>query len=166
SPFIVIGTQNPSAAYDGTYALPTAQLDRFLARVSIGYPTAEQELALLSDGMPHVAPVSTPGELRRAQQAVHSVHTSHALVRYVVALLVATRTHPLVEVGASPRAGLLLIAAARAHAVIDGRDFVIPDDVQALAHVVLRHRLRLSLSAPIDGAENVVADALAEVAAQ
>ncbi|MEA2212458.1 MAG: MoxR-like ATPase [Solirubrobacteraceae bacterium] len=165
-PFIVIGTQNPSAAYDGTYALPAAQLDRFLARVSIGYPTGEQELALLSDGVPQVASVSTPGELRRAQQAVDSVHTSRALVRYVVALLVATRTHAWVEVGASPRAGLLLIAAARAHAAIDGRDFVVPDDVQAMAPVVLRHRLRLSGSAPSDGAEDVVADALAQVTAQ
>jgi MoxR-like ATPase len=166
SPFIVIGTQNPSAAYDGTYALPAAQLDRFLARVSIGYPSAEQELALLSDGVPHVASVSTPGELRCAQQAVQSVHTSHALGRYVVALLVATRTHPWVEVGASPRAGLLLIAAARARAAIEGRDFVLPDDVQAMAPVVLHHRLRLSVGAPVDGAANVVADALAGVAAQ
>jgi MoxR-like ATPase len=166
SPFIVIGTQNPAAAYDGTYALPGAQLDRFMARVSIGYPTAEQELALLSDGVAQVAAVSTPHELRRAQQTVHSVHTSDALVRYVVALLAATRQHPLVEVGASPRAGLLLLAAARAHAAIDGRDFVVPDDVQAMAPVVLRHRLRLAVGAPIDGAENVVADALADVAAR
>jgi MoxR-like ATPase len=166
SPFIVIGTQNPAAAYDGTYALPGAQLDRFMARVSIGYPTAEQELALLSDGVAQVAPVSTPRELRRAQQTVHSVHTSDALIRYVVALLAATRQHPLVEVGASPRAGLLLLAAARAHAAIDGRDFVVPDDVQAMAPVVLRHRLRLAVGAPIDGAENVVADALADVAAR
>ena len=165
SPFIVIGTQNPSAAYDGTYPLPQAQLDRFLARVSIGYPTAEQELALLSDGVHGVVPISTPGELRKAQQAVRSVHASQALARYVVGLLAATRTHPLVDVGASPRAGLLLIAAARAHAAIDGREYVVPDDVQAVAHAVLRHRLRLSVTAPAEGAETVVADALDAVAA-
>jgi MoxR-like ATPase len=166
SPFIVIGTQNPAAAYDGTYALPGAQLDRFMARVSIGYPTAEQEMALLSDGVPHVAPVSTPHELWRAQQAVRAVHTSQALVRYVVALLAATRRHPLVEVGASPRAGLLLIDAARAHAAIDGRDFVVPDDVQVMTPVVLRHRLRLAVSAPVGGAEAVITDALADVTAR
>jgi MoxR-like ATPase len=165
SPFMVIGTQNPSAAYDGTYPLPPAQLDRFLARVSIGYPTAEQELALLSGGLPGVAPIGTPAELRQAQQAVRAVHASQALARYVVGLLTATRTHPLVDVGASPRAGLLLLAAARAHAAIDAREYVVPDDVQAVAPAVLRHRLRLSVTAPVEGAETVVADALDAVAA-
>jgi MoxR-like ATPase len=118
SPFIVIATQNPAAGYDGTYALPLAQLDRFLARVSLGYPSA------------------------------------------------ATREHPLVEVGASPRAGLLLVSAARARAAVDGRDFVVPDDIQAMARAVLRHRLQLVASAPVDGAEGVVADVLATVSAR
>src|SRR6202012_5369822 len=107
SPFIVIATQNPTAAYDGTFALPPAQLDRFLARISLGYPDTEQEVALLSGNVSDVAPVSTANELRSAQEAVRTVHTSEALVRYVVALLAATRQHPMVEVGASPRAGLL-----------------------------------------------------------
>ena len=166
SPFIVIATQNPSAAYDGTYALPPAQLDRFLARVSLGYPSVEQEQALLSGGWAEVAAVSSPRELRRAQQAVCAVHTSEALVRYVVALLVATREHPAVEVGASPRAGLLLIAAARAHAATQGRGFVVPDDVQAMARPVLLHRLQLVAGAPGDAAETVVADALAAIPAR
>jgi MoxR-like ATPase len=166
SPFIVIATQNPSAAYDGTYALPPAQLDRFLARVSLGYPTVEQEMALLSGGTSPAAPVSSPRQLRRAQQAVRGVHTSQALVRYVVELLVATREHPLVEVGASPRAGLLLTAAARAHAAIRGRDFVVPDDVQTVARPVLVHRLQLAPQAPVDAAETVVADVIARVPAR
>ena len=166
SPYIVIATQNPAAGYDGTYALPLAQLDRFLARVSLGYPSAEQEMSLLCGGLSPVAPVSSPSELRAAQQAVRGVHTSQALVRYVVALLAATREHPLVEVGASPRAGLLLVSAARARAAVDGRDFVVPDDIQAMARAVLRHRLQLVASAPVDGAEGVVADVLATVSAR
>jgi MoxR-like ATPase len=166
SPFIVIATQNPSATYDGTYALPPAQLDRFLARVSLGYPAPDQEVALLGGGVSEVAAVSGPGELRAAQQAVRSVHASQALARYVVALLTATREHPLVEVGASPRAGLLLMAAARARAAIDGRDFVVPDDVQAMVPSVLAHRLQPIASAPPDAPESVVADVIAAVRAR
>jgi MoxR-like ATPase len=166
SPFIVIATQNPAAAYDGTYPLPSAQLDRFLARVTIGYPSADQEMALLSGGAQDVGPVCSPRELRRAQQAVCCVHASQVLLRYVVALLAATREHPAVEVGASPRAGVLLIAAARAHAALDGRDFVVPDDVQATAYAVLRHRLQLAASAPIDATEDVVDDVLARIPAR
>ena len=120
---------------------------------------------LRGDG-PDVASVSSPSELRGAQKAVRSVHTSEALVRYVVALLSATREHPLVEVGASPRAGLLLISAARARAAIDGRAFVVPDDVQAMAPHVLRHRLQLTPSAPSNAADRVVADALVAVPAR
>jgi MoxR-like ATPase len=166
SPFMVIATQNPSAGYDGTYPLPPAQLDRFLARVSLGYPTPEQEVAVLSGGALPVSPVSNPAELRAAQQAVGGVHSSQTLLRYIVALLVATRKHPLVEVGASPRAGEQLLAAARAHAAIGGRDFVVPDDVQAIAHAVLRHRLQLTTPAETSATEEVVADALAQVAAR
>jgi MoxR-like ATPase len=166
SPFIVIATQNPSAAYDGTFALPPAQLDRFLARISLGYPDTEQEVALLSGGVSDVAPVSCPSELRSAQEAVRSVHTSEALVRYVVALLAASREHPLVAVGASPRAGLLLVSAARARAAIDGRGFVVPDDVQAMVPHVLGHRLQLTPSAPTDAADSVVAEVLAAVPAR
>jgi MoxR-like ATPase len=166
SPFTVIATQNPTAGYDGTYALPPAQLDRFLARVSLGYPTLEQEIALLSDSLMAVSPVTSPAELRGAQQAVGGVHGSEALLRYIVALLVATREHPLIEVGASPRAGLMLLAAARAHAVIAGRDFVVPDDVQAIAPAVLHHRLQLAATAGSHAAEGVVDDVLAQVPAR
>jgi MoxR-like ATPase len=166
SPFIVIATQNPSAGYDGTYPLPPAQLDRFLARVSLGYPTAEQELTLLSSGPTLVSPVSSPPQLLAAQQAVAGVYTSQALLRYVVAVVVATREHALIEVGASPRAGLLLLAAARARAAVDGRDFVVPDDVQAMAYAVLRHRLQPVAAAGVGAADEVVADVLARVPAR
>jgi MoxR-like ATPase len=97
---------------------------------------------------------------------VGSVHASNALARYVVSLLAATRQHPFVEVGASPRAGMLLLGAARAHAAIDGREFVLPDDVQAMVPHVLGHRLQLSAGAPDGAAENVVADILAAVPAR
>jgi MoxR-like ATPase len=166
SPFMVIATQNPTAGYDGTYSLPAAQLDRFLARVSLGYPTPEQEVAVLSGGALAVSPVTSPGELRAAQLAVAAVHSSEPLLRYVVALLMATREHPLVEVGASPRAGLLLLAAGRAHAALAGRDFVLPDDVQALAHAVLRHRIQLAAPMAPGAPEKVVSDVVHQVAAR
>jgi MoxR-like ATPase len=166
SPFLVIATQNPAAAYDGTFPLPPAQLDRFLARVSLGYPTVEQEMILLQGRPSRVEPVSNPPELGAAQDAVARVHTSETLLRYVIRLLIATREHPLIEVGASPRAGLLLLDAARAHAAINGRDFVVPDDVQAMARDVLRHRLQLVGGAPPSAAETVVADALAQIPAR
>jgi MoxR-like ATPase len=166
SPFMVIATQNPSAGYDGTYSLPPAQLDRFLARVSLGYPTPEQEVAVLSSGALAVSPVTGPGELRAAQLAVGGVHSSQPLLRYVVALLVATREHPLVEIGASPRAGLLLLAGARAHAAIDGREYVVPDDVQAMAPAVLRHRIQLTGPMAPGAPENIVSDVLRQVPAR
>jgi MoxR-like ATPase len=166
APFIVIATQNPTAGYDGTYPLPPAQLDRFLARVSLGYPTAEQEVALLSGGPSQVSPVSSPSQVLAAQQAVADVHTSQALLGYVVALVTATREHPLIEVGASPRAGLLLLAAARARAALQEREFVVPDDVQAMAHAVLQHRLQPVAAAALGAADEVIADVLARVPAR
>jgi MoxR-like ATPase len=166
SPFMVIATQNPAAGYDGTYSLPSAQLDRFLAQVSLGYPTLEQEVAVLRGGPHPVSPVTSPGQLQAAQLAVARIHSSETLLRYVVALLVATREHPLVQVGASPRAGLLLLASARARAAIAGRDFVVPDDVQSMARAVLRHRIQLAAPTAPGASEKVVSDALGNVAAR
>jgi MoxR-like ATPase len=166
APFLVIATQNPSAGYDGTYPLPPAQLDRFLARVSIGYPTTEQEMTLLSCGSSQVPAVSSPQELLAAQAAVAGVHASEALLSYVVAVVAATREHPLMEVGASPRAGLMLLAAARASAALHGRDFVVPDDVQAMAPAVLPHRLQPVGAAGPGAADEVVADVLSRVPAR
>jgi MoxR-like ATPase len=167
APFIVIATQNPGAGYDGTYSLPPAQLDRFLARISLGYPTADQELALLRDGPePAAAPVSDPAWLLAAQKAAAAVHTSDALLEYIVAVLAATREHPLADVGASPRSGLLLLAAARARAALDGRAFALPDDVQAVARAVLVHRIQPAAAASAGAQEEVVADAVAKVRAR
>jgi MoxR-like ATPase len=167
APFIVIATQNPTAGYDGTYPLPPAQLDRFMTCVSLGYPTADQELSLLrgrDEGA--VAAVGDPVQLLAAQEVVARVHASEALLRYVVGLLEATRRHPLAQVGASPRAGLLLLAAARAHAALAGRDYAVPDDVQALVHPVLGHRIEPTAAATPEARAQVIADAVAQVTAR
>jgi MoxR-like ATPase len=163
-PFVVLATQNPSGGEDGTYRLPAAQLDRFLARVSLGYPTAAMEVALLRGGpQPTAAMVCSPAELLAAQQTSAGVYAADALLGYLVGVLAATRTHPLAEVGASPRAGLALLAAARARAALTGRGFVLPDDVQVLAQPVLAHRIQPVATAAADAAARVVADAIAEV---
>jgi MoxR-like ATPase len=165
-PLVVVATQNPTAGQDGTYRLPAAQLDRFLARISLGYPTAAQELALLRGApQPPVipAPVCSPAELLAAQQATAGVHAAEVLLGYLVAVLRATRVHPLAEVGASPRAGLGLLAAARARAALQGRSFVVPDDVKALAQPVLAHRIQPLATAAAEGPAQVVADAIAQV---
>jgi MoxR-like ATPase len=165
-PLVVLATQNPSAGDDGTYRLPPAQLDRFLARVSLGYPSAIQEVALLRGGpQPTAAAVCSPAELLAAQQAIARVHAADSLLSYLVGVLAATRAHPLAQVGASPRAGLQLLAAARAHAALQGRGFVVPDDVQALAQPVLAHRLQPVATAAADAPARVVADAIAQVPA-
>ncbi|GAA2418449.1 MoxR family ATPase [Actinomadura vinacea] len=167
APMVVIATQNPAAGYDGTYPLPPAQLDRFLSQVSLGYPTADQEMELLRAGPePGAAAVTDPERLLAAQQAVAGVHAADPLLRYVVELLAATRDHPLAEVGASPRAGLLILAAARARAALNGRAFVLPDDVQALAVTVLAHRLQPTAAAPASAAREIVEDAVRQVRAR
>jgi MoxR-like ATPase len=167
-PFVVLATQNPPAGQDGTYRLPLAQLDRFLARVSLGYPSPAQELALLrgTSNPLAMARVCSPAELLAAQQATTHVHAADALLGYLVAVLRATRAHPLAEVGASPRAGAGLLAAARARAALQGRSFVVPDDVQALAQPVLAHRIQPVASAPAEAPAQVVADAIAQVPAR
>ncbi|MDQ8046129.1 MAG: MoxR family ATPase [Solirubrobacteraceae bacterium] len=166
-PFTVIATQNPTAGFDGTYALPPAQLDRFLARVSLGYPTAEQEAdLLLQRPAPPEQPTASLAELVAAQAGVANIATTSALRAYVVALLDATRNHPLSETGASPRSGLQLLGAAQARAALDGRDFVLPDDVQAMAPSVLTHRLVAVPAAPAGAAAEIVAAALDDVPAR
>jgi MoxR-like ATPase len=167
-PFMVIATQNPTCGYDGTYPLPPAQLDRFLARVSLGYPTTDQEVSLLRGPQrtAKVAPTCNPAELLAAQQTTAAVHAADALLGYLVGVLQATRAHPLAEVGASPRAGLLLLGAARARAALAGRGFVVPDDVKALAQAVLAHRIQPAATATPDAGAQVVADALAQVLAR
>lgn len=144
-PFTVVATQNP-VEMEGTYPLPEAQRDRFMARISMGYPSSGDELAMLSQRetsspLDSLEPVVSIGELRAMIAAVHHVYTSQAVKEYAVELARATRDDRQLRLGASPRATLQLIRAAKAHAAMHGRDFVLPDDVDALAVPVLAHRL-------------------------
>jgi MoxR-like ATPase len=168
-PFIVIATQNP-IEYEGTYPLPEAQLDRFMVRAALGYPSADDEADMLSvhaegDRVLDLQPVAAIGEVLAAQHAAAQVHASEALRRYVVAVLEQTRTDPRTELGASPRAGLMLLKAAKALAALDGRDHALPDDVQSLAPSVLTHRLLLAADAAGIDRRDVVTDALEKVPA-
>jgi MoxR-like ATPase len=168
-PFLVVATQNP-VEYEGTYPLPEAQLDRFTVRVSLGYPSTDQESDMLLDHAKHdrvldLESVAEVSEVLAAQEAAAAVHGSEALRRYVVAILGATRADPRVDLGASPRAGLMLFRAAKAKAALDGRDHALPDDVQALAGSVLSHRLLLAPGSGADEREAVVRDALERVPA-
>ncbi len=145
SPFFVIATQNP-VDLSGTYPLPDSQLDRFLFRLSMGYPDAEAERALLMgedrrELIAQARPLLDENDIRALQQAVLQVHASEALVRYVQALLARSRQHPGVRIGLSPRAGLALLRAARAHALLLGRRHALPEDVQALFPALAAHRL-------------------------
>jgi MoxR-like ATPase len=144
-PFMVIATQNP-IEMEGTYPLPEAQRDRFTARISIGYPDPGAELAMLdshgsSSPLDELEPVAHARDIRELIIAVREVHVAQAIRQYVIAMVNATRSSQELRLGASPRATLHLLRASRAFAALDGRDFVIPDDVQALAVPVLAHRL-------------------------
>jgi MoxR-like ATPase len=168
-PFLVLATQNP-VEYEGTYPLPEAQLDRFMVRVSLGYPSAEQEAEMLSthaagDRVLDIAPVTSVAEILLAQQAAVEVHASARLREYIVAVLAHTRQDPRVELGASPRAGLMLLKAAKASAALAGRDHALPDDVIELAPSVLAHRLMLTPTAFGVKRSEVVRDALIAVPA-
>lgn len=145
-PFFVIATQNPSEQL-GTYPLPESQLDRFLMRISLGYPDAQAERELLSgedsrEAIKALQPVMTPEQLLQAQAAVRQVHAAPALLDYLQALLAATRSGQWFVEGLSPRAGLGVLRAARARALLDQRDYVSPDDVQAILPQTIAHRLR------------------------
>ncbi len=165
-PFLVLATQNP-IEYEGTYPLPEAQVDRFMARVSLGYPSAAAEAGMLAsheagDRVLALEPVVTPTEVVALQEAAARVHAAPALRDYVVELVGRTRTDPRIELGASPRAGLMLLRAAKALAALERRDHALPDDVQVLAQPVLAHRLLLAPDAAGEELEatrrHVVAD--------
>jgi MoxR-like ATPase len=152
-PFMVIATQNP-IEMEGTYPLPEAQRDRFTARISMGYPSAESELAMLeahgsSSPLDALEPVAQAEDIRELIASVRTVHVAEPLKQYVIRLVAATRSSPELRLGASPRATLHLLRAGRARAALDGRDFVIPDDMQALALPVLAHRLLPSAEAVV-----------------
>ncbi len=152
-PFLVLATQNP-IEYEGTFPLPEAQLDRFLIRVRLGYPASEDEIKIL-DSQRVIHPVDRIGqvvdseELQHAQQAVKDVYISDLVKEYIVAIVTATRNHADTYLGASPRGSLALYRTTQARAALLGRDYVIPDDVKALAEVTLTHRLIVSPSARI-----------------
>src|SRR5215208_494293 len=146
-PFMVLATQNP-IEYEGTYPLPEAQLDRFMVRLRLGYPDGSEEADMLAvhgqtDRVDALEPVADVSAVVSAQEMAAAVHGSEALRRYIVDLCEATRGDPRVELGASPRAGLMLFRAAKSLAALEGRDHALPDDVQALAPSVLEHRLLL-----------------------
>jgi MoxR-like ATPase len=158
--FMVVATQNPIES-QGVYPLPEAQLDRFLFKLLIPYPSAEQEARIVTrygeqSGLPNpadlgIAAVADPAALDAATAAVRQVTLAESVTEYVVRLVRATRDSADLSCGASPRAAVLLAGAARARAALDGRDYVVPDDVKALATAVLRHRLLLSPAAEIEG---------------
>jgi len=158
--FMVVATQNP-IEQEGTYPLPEAQLDRFLFKLLIGYPQRDEERAMVRThghltAMPSLdgfglAPLCDLRFVEWLRQGVAALRLSDEMVDYIVDLVRATRQHPALRVGASPRAANMLAATARAHAVLDGREFVIPDDVKALWKPLMRHRVTLAPSAEIDG---------------
>ncbi|MGN6576647.1 MAG: AAA family ATPase [Nocardioides sp.] len=155
APFMVIATQNP-IEMEGTYALPEAQRDRFMARVSMGYPVEAAEIAMLNthtrrNPLEDLEPVTDAAEVRTLIDIVGQVYVAEAVQRYAVALTTATRKSPELMLGASPRATLHLVRAAKAAAAMAGRDYVIPDDVQELAVQVLAHRMLPTVEASMSG---------------
>jgi MoxR-like ATPase len=157
-PFVVLATQNP-VELEGTFPLPEAQLDRFLIKLRLGYPSEEDERAILrrfKEGSPmlDIEPVASASEIMQAQQAVRKVYVSAAVEGYMVALTHATRKHDTIELGASPRATLALYRTAQALAAIQGRGFVLPDDVKRMLGPVLAHRIILSTRTRLRGRDN------------
>jgi MoxR-like ATPase len=166
-PFIVLATQNPMEQ-EGVYPLPEAQLDRFLLKLHIDYPSAADERRMLethTHSTPALSAITSPDALRAWRYQATQVHVAPALYDYVVALVTATREHSQVRLGASPRASLALLRAAKALALLDGRAFMRPDDLRALAPSVLAHRITLTHEAEMDGVSgaDVVRDVLSEV---
>jgi MoxR-like ATPase len=171
-PFLVLATQNP-IEYEGTYPLPEAQLDRFLLRTSIGYPGEEAERAMVARRLERgsdevrLARLADTDVVVAMQEAVEQVHVDPGIISYVVALINATRSSPRLEVGASPRGSLAVVKLARARAALGGRDYVVPDDVKAVAVPALAHRLilRTELWVRRVRSEDVMAEILADVPA-
>ncbi|TYV17980.1 MoxR family ATPase [Listeria monocytogenes] len=166
NPFFVMATQNP-IEYEGTYALPEAQLDRFLLKINIGYPTVEEEMQLLTlkqyqDPLDQTQQVVTLSELLDLKNKAKQVFIDDVLKNYIIRLVDATRKHPSVALGISPRGSLAFMKAAQAFALIEGRDYVIPDDIQYLAPYIFTHRLILKSEAYYneETAESIIASIL------
>ena len=169
APFMVIGTQNP-IEYEGTFPLPEAQLDRFLLRLRLGYPEAHDEVSVL-EGQQERHPieglgaVTTPEDIRGLQAAVRSIWVDALIKQYIVQVVASTRDHPAVYLGASPRGSLALFRGAQALALIEGRDYVTPDDVKGLAFATLGHRIIVSPAAQVRETDprSVIAEVLERV---
>ena len=167
-PFLVLATQNP-IEYEGTFPLPEAQVDRFLMRIRLGYPLKAHEINILGlqalmHPIDNLETTVSVEELSQAQSAVRDMYVDDSVKEYIVDLVTTTRDHPDVYLGASPRGSLALFRAARAWAAIDGREYVLPDDIKLLAEATLAHRLIVSPSARIKNvdASQVIEDALAQ----
>jgi MoxR-like ATPase len=158
--FTVVATQNP-IEYEGTYPLPEAQLDRFLMKVLIDYPAEEEERSMLkamhalgdraSQAYSVIQPVIGPEEMRQLRAAAHSVRVDDSVMEYTLGLIRQSRTYPSLTLGASPRAAIMLLQAAKALALLRAKDYVTPDEIQIMAPPVLRHRIRLTPEAEIEG---------------
>ncbi|MGB9728526.1 MAG: AAA family ATPase [Thermoprotei archaeon] len=169
-PFIVIATQNP-IEYEGTYPLPEAQVDRFMIKLSVGYPSKEGEIDMLKRRILRRADdvelksLATPEIIIDSQRAIEDVYVSDEILKYIVNIVRATRNHNYVEVGVSPRGTLALLKLSRVRAVIEGRDYVIPDDVKEVAPYVLSHRLILKSELWIKGVrpEQIIMNVINEI---
>ncbi len=168
-PFMVVATQNP-IEYEGTFPLPEAELDRFLIRLSLGYPDFAEEMAIIerqeqTHPIDSLEPVARPEEVVALQEAAKAVYVDRLVRQYIVSVTEATRNHRDVALGASPRATLGLFRMARAMALVQDRDYVVPDDIKLLAPAVLSHRLVLSPAARMRGirSEDIVADLLNQI---
>ncbi len=156
-PFIVLATQNP-IEYEGTFPLPEAQLDRFLVRIHLGYPSAEDEIRLLDSQrseqpLDRLEQVADAAQILAAQAAVREIYIDDLIKRYIVDIVGATRFHPDIYLGASPRGSLALMRTSQAHAAIDGRDYVVPDDVKSMSSDALAHRIIVNPAARIRNIE-------------
>jgi MoxR-like ATPase len=168
-PFFVMATQNP-IEYEGTYPLPEAQLDRFLLKMKMGYPNIQQEVEILNR-VQFMAPIEELesvmdlAELRQLQQEARSVHVDDTIKRYIVDLAAGTRSHPRVYLGASPRGSIALMKASQAYALLNDRDYVLPDDVQYLAPFVFSHRLILKSEAKYEGvaSEEIISEIIQSI---
>lgn len=171
-PFIIMATQNP-IEQEGTYKLPEAQLDRFLFKIEVDYPDAEAETAILegahernhNNDPSELTEVVSPDELTAYQQKVSEIHVEKSLMQYITKIVRYSRKHPAIHIGASPRASVFLMHAAQAWAAINGRDFIIPEDVKYVASSVLRHRLQLTPEKEMEGssADDVINQILEQI---
>jgi MoxR-like ATPase len=169
SPFHVLATQNP-IEYEGTFPLPEAQLDRFMLRINIGYPTSAEEVSIIErqqiiHPIEQISPVVEAADILMIQETVKKIHVSDLVKQYIVTLVEATRHHPSIYLGSSPRGSLALFRTAQARALLSGRDYVLPDDIKALAEPALAHRSLVSSAGQSQGKDSrtFIAEILATI---